>query len=499
MKPTGLVIACLAAILVAPALAGADEVDDLVAKLKPPARFQGHKPQWSVTKKVFTFQHYNRESPEPFWLIMDADRYVAIMPLEGFHSGTIYVQDFRPGQGPTELKMPTERWHIDTAIGSELRTNNFIPEAFGATDDSYRFEPRPDGTLLLTRAYKGSTAFNRWGHHTKTPVDVDARNTIVLSADPVLGYVVDATYDIWTNPPPKAYEFASAATSGRYGLWPGDATCYRIAIAPPGADGYVGYATNHGATKQHGGDMRCRDGGFVAFLNDLAGWSPTTTVQGAPGPAKLGVCGAHTDHDFVVPWPAAPETRADGLRHFVLRHRLLALPPELTKYVWDNMDLMHRGERKLMLRLGSLEDFEAQPLPIDGRERGMMWGGQLTQETAHSGKQALKFTGACGHGDPQLALKPGARYRIEGWMKVEGPPEAEGFIVGRYYEWTPHNRERIGDPIQTGAVKGGAGWQRVSVDFTTPPWGPFIDTKFTVSAGATGYLDDFKFAIVADK
>lgn len=515
-------VLCVAALAAA---ARGDEVDGLVKQLAPPARFADHKPAWSVKKQVFTFEHYQRQTQEPFWLIMDGDRHVAIMPLEGFHSGTIYVQDFRPGQAPQKLNMPTERWHIDTAIGSELRTNNFIPEAYGATDASYQWKVCNDGTLLLTRQFKGSSKFNRWAHRTKEEVKVDAVNTIVFRVDPVLGYVVDATFDVWTDPPPKTYEYTSAATSGRYGLWPGDAACYRLAITPPGQEGFIGYATNHGASRQHGSNTACRDKGFVSFLNDQTGWSPTWTIDGSD--AKLVVCGAHTDNDFISSWPAKPETREDGLKHFVLRHRMLALPPELTKHVWDNMKLLHQGEKKFMMRLGVREDFEDQPLPIDQRWRGMPWGGEIVEGTARSGNKSLKFTGRCGHGDPQLVLRPNTQYRIEAWMKVvawtaqeraaaeakakadiekqrqkkpdtpafAGLPEPEAYILGCYYEWTPHSNQWIGEPLKSQVLTPSDQWQKVTIDFVTPKWGPFIDVAFH-GVSCTVYLDDFRFGIV---
>jgi len=539
--------ACLAGLAALGAAAGplpADEVDDLVQQLRPPARFAAHQPRWSVRKQVFTFEQCAGPEELPFWLVLDGDRYVAVMPLKGFHSGTVYVRDFRPGEAPTALRMPAERWHIDTSIGSELRTNNFLPEAFGETDASYEWKvqgPR----LVLVRRYQGSTAFNRWAHRTRGPVAVDAVNTVVFHVDPVLGYVVDATFDVWTDPPPKTYEYTSAATSGRYALWPGEATCYRYALTPPGG-GFAGYACNHGATKQHGGDMRCREGGFVACLNDETGWSPTT-VLARGGEARLVVCGAHTDHDFVLAWPPQPETRADGLKRHLVRHRLLALPPELTKYVWNSMTLLHRGERRLMLRFGVPEDFEDQPLPIDGRLRGMPWAGALSADQARSGRQSLFFTGACGHGDPQAALKPATRYRLQAWLKVlplsaeeqqaaeakerarldgrrmrlqdrlarekdaakrtgleaelaaigpfEGLGPAEAWIEGRYYEWSPHSGEWLGEPLRTPAVRPGGDWQQAAVEFTTPKWGPFIQITFYASA-CKAYLDDFAFVEV---
>jgi hypothetical protein len=524
------------AILAAASVCAADEVDQLVKKLDPPARFRGHKPKWSVEKRPVTFEFMDGPKAWPFWFVRDGDRVVAVVPTVGFHTGTIYVQDFRPGHAPKRVPFPTERWHIDTAVGSELRTNNFIPGEYGSTDASYRW--RPDGErLVLVRRYEGTTRFNRWAHRTKSPVRVDATNTIIFRVDPVLGYVVEATYDVWTDPPPRTYEYCSAATSGRYLLWPGEATCFRHAIARAGEEGFVGYACNHGATKRHGRES-CRDGGFVSFLNDQTGWSPTWTIRQG-GDARLVVCGAHTDLDFVMAWPKEPAARADGLKHHVVRHRMLALPPELTKHVWDRMKLLHEGESRLMVRFGVLEDFEAQPLPLTTRLRGMPWSAEVTTRHARSGTKAIVFTGRSGHGDPQIALKPDTHYRIEAWVKVvdwtseqrkaaedalraktdkarqaaerdkargrkprpvsefKPPGKAEAYVLGRYYQWSPHSREWIGEPVKTNVVGPADGWQKLRVDFTTPKWGPFIDLAFH-AVNCTVYLDDLQFTIVKD-
>lgn len=501
--------------LLAAGACAADEVDELVAGLRPPERFKDHKPDWSVSKDEVPFEFMDGPQAWPFWFVKDGGCIVAIIPTVGFHAGTVYVQDFRPGRAPKKIKFPSERWHIDTSIGSELRTNNFIPGKEGATDATYDWKVAAE-TLTLVRRYKGTTKFNRWAHRTKSPVRVDAANTIVFRVDPVLGYVVEATFDTWTDPPPKRYEYVSAATSGRYLLWPGEATCFRHAITPPGGEGCVGYACNHGATRKHGGGA-CRDGGFVSFLNDETGWSPTTTiVQG--GDARLVICGAHTDLDFVMSWPADPETRADGLKHNVVKHRLLALPPELTKHVWDNMKLLNAGESRLMIRFGAREDFEAQPLPLTTRLRGMPWNAQVTEKLARSGRKSIVFSGHSGHGDPQIALKPNARYKVEAWVKVvdwtsqqrkaaekakargrkpkpvpelEPPGKAEVYISGWFYQWSPHSGQKLAE-LRSNAAGPSGDWQKVAFEFATPKWGPFIQLAFHAD-NCTAYLDDFQF------
>lgn len=514
-------------------LASADEIDDLLAKLKPEPRFKDYKAKWSTKIEEVTFQGKNGPETIKFWFIRDGESVMAIMPLPGFHTGTIYVQDFRPGKAPAKVAFPKERWHIDTAVGTELRTNNFIPEAYGATPESYQW--KVDGEkLVLTREYKGETAFERWAHSTKgKKVKVDSKNTITFLVHPQLGYVVDATYDIWTDQPPGAYEYSSATTSGRYLLFPGQATCYRHAITRPGSKGIIGYACNHGCTKQHGTE-NLRDGGFVSFLNDETGWSPTLTLTKGNGDAKLGVCGAHTDLDYVLQWPRDAEVK-DGLKHNgVVRLRMHALPPELTKYAWDNMELLHKGETKLMIQMGVLEDFENQPLDISGRLRGMLWNATVSEKFAHSGKKSITFTGVAGHGDPQIALKPDTKYVCEAWLRVvdftdeerkaadeaqraaiekaKAAAEAaakrgkkpgaipefkpagasEAWISGWTYEWSPHV-DKPAETCKSNVVKASEQWQKVSFELTTPNWGPFIQLSFHAQ-NCTVYLDDFKFA-----
>ncbi len=531
------------AVLAAGALAPADEVDELVRKLQPPARFEDHPPDWSVKKEQVTFEFMDGPKTWDFWFIRDGEGVVAIMPTTGFHGGTVYVQNFRPGQAPKEVPFPTERWHIDTAVGAEIRTNNFIPSKYGETDESYDWKVG-EKTLTLTRRYKGETAFKRWAHNTRgKKVKVDARNTIVFKVDPQRGYVVEATYDIWTDKPPKRYEYSSAAIGGRYQLWPGQATCYRHAVTRKGDGGIVGYACNHGVTKQHARES-CREGGFVSFLNDKTGWSPTLALVDG-GDARLVVCGAHTDLDFVLSWPENPKTRDDGLKHngrVVLR--LAALPPKVTKHVWENQEILHKGEHRLMIRLGQLEDFEDQPLELTTRQRGMPWNknAEVGEKYAHSGNKSIVFTGRSGHGDPQIALEPSTKYRVEAWMKLVPYTEEQkkaveqarrekidraraekakkrgkkprpvpefvplergtGWISGWTYQWTPHSNkpvERYKSNVVQAPPMGRepSEWTKVSFEFTTPKWGPFIQIDFHAK-DCTAYLDDFKFAPVED-
>ncbi len=397
----------------------ADEFDALVEKIDPPARFADHKPQFSVDRREFTFQHYQKKITWAFYVVMDHDRHVALIPEQGFHAGTIYVQDFRPTHAPKQLDMPTERWHIDTARGCELQTQAYMPDDFGQTAASFRFDVSKDKSrLTMVRHFKGTATYNRWAHRDKQPQRVDATNTFVFRVDPVLGYVIDGTYDIKAERFPKRYQFTSVAQSGRYSVWPGEETCFRNICTPIGEEGYKGYYMNQPSIIR--GRLSCRDGGFAGYLNDETGWSFITTVDG--GNAPIGVCNAHADLDLTTVIPKDLQADSDGLKHWVQKHRALAAPPEVTKYLWDSMQVLFEGQRRMEIRLGKVEDFEDQPLPMTTRERGLAFTGNdppLSDGIARSGEKALIVNGHLWPNIPQVNLQPGVKYHMEAWVKVE--------------------------------------------------------------------------------
>jgi hypothetical protein len=508
-----------------------DEVSDLVDKLKPAARFAKHKAQFSVARESHAFEQLQGPQTWDFWVIKDADRYVAVVPLQGFHSGTIYMQAFQPGLAPKKLSLPTERWHIDTAVGTELQTFAFIPNPDCEQEKTFEFKTG-DGTLTMVRRYAGTTTFNRWEHRDKQPQRVDVTNTFLFRCDPVLGYVVEATYDVKAERFPAQYQFTSHAQSGRYALWPGEATCFRNVVTPIGQEGYAGYYMNLPSISA--GRLSCRNRGFAGFLNDQTGWSTVTTCVG--GDAPIGVCNAHADLDLATIIPKDLAAGEDGLKRWVQHHRLLALPPELTKHVWDSMDVMFRDRKKLQVRLGRLEDFDDQPLSLTTRDRGLAWTSEdpaLSTAHARSGKQSLVVRGGVWPNIPQIALKPNRKYRVEAWYKVDPvtdeqlkaleekardnlakenekrakknqPPRefagigaVEAFIKADLYEWTPHANKWEVEQRTTSAKPGVDGWQKVSLEFTTPKWGPFVNIVF-VANNCTAYLDDFQFVEVAE-
>ena len=536
----------LAAALVPAAMAepaaARDDVAFLLEKTQPPARFKDHRPKFSIQEKIIRFVDVDGPVDVSHWFILDHGKVIAFMPRDLFHAGCLYMLDFRPGQGYAsidEVPFPRERWHIDTTIGAQLRTNAWIPTKLNTDPSTYDWKVDGD-KVVLTRRFKGQGEFNEWTHRTKQPYEIDTTNILTLSVHPQLGYVVDTAYDTWTDEPVNRFEYASAAMSGRHTTWAEDQTCYRMAISSGGKpDGFHGYATNMGCTKQHVDGGKCRDGGIVAFLNDKTGWSTAYTNE-TGATSTLVVCRPHTDHDFTIPLKGLARETKGNLKRYVVRHRMLALTPEMTKFVWDTMDLLHADERKIMIRVGRLDDFEDQPLKLDTRQRGhTITNGEVTSEEAFSGKNSLKFTGQFGLEEPTLAVRPGVTYRLEcrmlykPWSKEDieqknaalkadweqrverakkdnekrlasgkearplptlrqiGEPGAD--MTCRYFRWHMDN-EYFGDLMKKQPSRPGE-WQHLVIEFKAPAWGPALDIRFHAE-GCDAYVDDFRLAPV---
>jgi hypothetical protein len=525
--------------------AGADEVGDLIKELKVPARFAGHKAQFSVEQREFTFEQMNGPEKQNFWIIKDGSRYVAVVPFTGFHGGTIYLLTHDPAAAPTELKMPTERWHIDTAIGNSLRTDAMLPTKDWGKGDVSEWKVG-EGTLTLVRKFNGVASPDKWEDSKRKDVKIDTTNTFVLRVDPVLGYVVDATWDTANNPAPGNHQYCSLMPAGLSDPWPGREPGQRVVTCPNGKPGYVGHYENHAAIGMSGGSFGgqgCRPGGFAAYLNETTGWSPMLALLA--GTARYSICNVHADLDFIVPWPKELAADAEGMKRYQVAMRWGWLPPEITKHVWEKMEVMFQEGRTLIISVGTVEDFEQEPSSLACGKRGMTFTGggasiPIVEGDAHSGKKALQVRGLVWPNLPQLVLKPNTKYRLSAWIKVlpatdeqkaalkaewpkkvEGmrkahekkmaklkkdgkeaevtefkepayvePGPAEGYITGNYYEWTPHSNTWALEQA-TNHVKEGEGWKEAVLEFTTPKWGPFIDPRFISTNGGTALVDDF--------
>lgn len=527
MRSIFIAVACL---MSAGAVHALDELDTLAQDLRPPARFADHRPRFEISEQSFTFNQVKGPETATWRVVRDAGRVVALITTGGIH-----LLGNRPDACPEQLRVPTGRWHIDTFLGAIIPTGSFIPgAAWREADPGYRDEltGAGTGTLTLVRRYAGERPEKRRrkGQPEETFTQRNrTTNTFVLRLDPVHGYTVDATYDTALSHPPASHQFANLMCQGTYALWPGQQTSQRTVITRVGVPGFQGYAHNMLAFDRcDEGDVRIRDGGFGAYLDRTSGWSWAMTLAG--GDARMVICNAHADIDFVVPWPT-DRPDADGLHRLVVRHSLIALPPELTAHLWERMELRFADQQMVVLRIGAVEDFEGQPFGVGEAVPGLVHttGMELSRAHARSGGQSLVVRGTVWPNIPQIALEPSSRYRLEGWFRLadwtpeereaarerhaqerqrrlakgEEAPEwsepghAEAWLSGNLYEWSPHSNRWLVEQRTTVATGSTAEWQRVRLEFETPLHDPFIDIRLHCAHG-TAWLDDFALIRLGD-
>lgn len=513
---------CVAALMV-PALGHADEVDDLVKQLNPPARFKDYKANFHAEKRTFVFNQVSGPETKEWWVVMDGDKYVAL-----HRSGDFNLFALTPEFAKTKLDMPTGRYHLDNQLGPMLNTNQFLKPvklhgSIQLTEAGGSIDEWVGGGQSITFVRTMDTAVQKTKHR------------FVFTVDPVLGYRIDAQYNVrFKEMPTEAYWPSATFCPGCFPAWPKDRLYDRTVHCPPGS-GYRGWANNLLCMDRCDGDKvstAWRDGGFIAYLNPRTGWSVCRTrADGGGDTPSLNVCNAHNDFHVRLPFPKELPKDANGWYEFKPVHRLLALPPELTKHVWDKVELIQKGVKDVFLYLGEPCNFDDQPRELTDPVRGLCWtsgGPSVTTEAARSGKQSLLLKGTSWPNLPEVECDPDSRYRLEAWFKVvplsddekaaakkkdeekraaltkTGKPlpaeidwagaKAEAYITAHMFEWTPHANKWLVRQETTRAGGDKADWQHVVLEFDTPRWDPKINIVLEVRNAAKAYLDDFCLA-----
>lgn len=504
-----------------------DEIDALERAVAPPARFAAHAPAFTVELRRFTFAHAGGRQEVVQWqVVRDGARVVALL-----RSGDLQLLAATPERAPTAIALPTERYHLDNLLGPSLTTHQGVgrvwthgaiyDQAAGAGDAQEAWEG--DGRSL-TLVRRRATDAQRIEHR------------FTLTCDPVYGYRVDADYAIAMAAAPDAKTvFVSGTFSpGNYVPWADAAIYARTVFTPADAPVWRGWGNNLIAMDRCDEDrarFAWRDDGFIAYLVPGGdGWNPVRTRRDGFGAPSMRVCNAHDDFHISLRYPAV-EPDAEGWRRWRLHHRLMWLPPEMGRRVWDGMEVILRGQRGLVIALGATEDFEAQPKPLDEPQRGLVWTANappLRDGAGRDGSRALEIRGRQWPNLPQVSLRPGVTYRIEGWYRVrpytpaelaeaqaadarererlaragKPPPPAidwealrpRAWIEADQYEWSPYASPMLVRERTSEAVAGD--WQRVALDVVAPDWGPFLNIAF-VCADGVALLDDLRIAPVA--
>ena len=211
------------------------------------------------------------------------------------------------------------------------------------------------------------------------------------------------------------------------------------------------------------------------------------------------------------------------------------------------MKLISVGLNAVACRIGTTEDFETQPVPLTEPVRGLAWTThppEVTTTDAHSGKKALVLRGEYGVNDPrvhiepdipQIPLRPKAKYLLEAWFRVENMTDAERadyldaykkmaadlarknkartergeeeleipkylapkphgqvYMTAHLYETSPKGRRWLLPQKTTAASGYKTAWQKVSLEFTTPAWDPYVFISVVCDSGSA-IMDDFTF------
>ena len=525
---TRLIVCCAAAsALVCAAPAGADEIDDLVKKLSPPARFRDYRANFRAERRTFTFNHVQGPVQRDWWLVRDGEKYVAL-----HRGGDFNLLALTPELAKTTLAMPTGRYHLDNQLGPTLCTHQFLKpvKTHGAIYSDV--PPGPEDawvgggkTLTFVRSFKtaGQATTSRF----------------TFSVDPVLGYRIDGLYDVrFKDMPVKQTWVGPTFCPGCHPPWPANRIYNRTVHCPGfGQSGYRGWANNLLCMDRCDGDRKknsWRDGGFIAHLTAQTGWSACRTRVDGGGDVSMPVCNAHNDFHVHILLPGELPKDETGRYRFQALHRLLALPPELTQHIWDNMDLFGTGGTGVFISVGEVEGFEDQPKSLAEPERGLTWtsgGPNVSTDEAYSGRKSLLLTGTSWPNLPEVCCLPESKYRVEAYFKVvpwtaeetaaarkkdearreqmkkRGRPlppevdwdnlEAQAYITAHFYEWSPHSGKWLVRQETTRATGAKKDWQRVVLQFDTPKWDPKVNIVFQVHNGKA-YLDDFSLLAVRD-
>ena len=552
MVVVGLMLSVLSSTLIAaePATFPRDAIHELSEKVSAPARFADYIPTWSTDEVTKTFQHVSGPKQTVFTRIKDGDGIVAVIPHKEFYDGSIFLQTFVPGNAPKELAWPQGRWHIDTCIGTELRTLGMLPRGLNHSDASY--EVCADGRTLTYRRRFIGTANMPVGENgnarDKPEVEVDLHYTCVFKVDPVHGYTVEAHFSNKTKAPIPSFYASSSAPAGRYDMWPERRTAWATVVKTQGSDELLGWMSNMTAIPNAGGavrKLRAADGGYAAYLHvNPEEFSSCVTTVG--GPSRMVICNAHSDVDFCFDFETEDlKPDVEGWYQRDVYHRLVGLPPEQAAYLGKNFTNVLADNSRVLLGLGAVDDMENQPVSgADPKRNGVRFGAEVSTADARSGSKSLLIDdGRAGISGAQLILQPNTEYKLQAWVKLVAYPEeriaeiieahktktakaqakleklkkknasakaiekAEKRIPkaldeealrkphvsmnAAFYEWTPHNPER--QARFTAESQASNDWQLLEITFTTPAWDPFLDLTF-IARGAQVYLDDFNLS-----
>jgi hypothetical protein len=317
-------------------------------------------------------------------------------------------------------------------------------------------------------------------------------HAFMLRFDPVLGYVLDCTYDL-RMARPQRFEYANMLAAGlsesrdnrkRYQkcIWArrDGSLCYlyqnplaRIELAGPAW-----------------ADMP--DGGFVGWVAERE-MNPFIEVIRST-PSTFETCRLWYDHHI---FGKAPERRSeDGYYHITAEYRLLSLPLPVAKELEDAARRMLptgllKGARMGFLQ-GVVNDFET-PIPEGALYNGCAWNSaaRLDTRVGYSGSRSLRVCGG------QIAepidagtavfLESGKRYRFSAWVRTRGVTGKGAYLRLKEVFW---HWEDVRAMHQSKRLRGDKDWTRLEFTFEPVPNDPIAVPGLVVDGPGTAWFDD---------
>ena len=366
-----------------------DEIDRLLAEVKPPARFKDYKPNFCM--KEFQFKHwrYDRQPDgtvndkfhvDRRQVVMDGERMVGWWHThEGNPGGAsgAFVLNVNPAYDVSKRADPEHWWHnprygVHTGIDQSLGNwDELSQQVFGGGETigfRCRWVWKPDGKIKGQRG--------------------EALGTSTIRVDAYLGYVLDMVLEYKFKPWPRIGEGRnSQPLSGIGGCmfaqypqnpWP-DEHNYGLCVFTPPLDPehpwisgnrterltpgkrFVIYNWNGASVESTRGYRHnaVRTDGFLGYLRDENGWGFVETLGGDGRMIISAQCPAWAEMGVISLVPEALKPDADGFYRGRVVRRAVGLPPEICDHIVRNAHIRGEKDRSIQVRL-PFEDFEGQ-------------------------------------------------------------------------------------------------------------------------------------------
>jgi hypothetical protein len=481
------------------------EITDLIQHSQIQPRFENYKADFKAEKRAFEFAGSEGIYVDSIMVITDHDKYVSLY----FQTEKPYLDVFasNPYAAPTHLEMPV-RHHNATLLGTRLTTSVWY-DKWGISGDIHDVNISDGGetlTIVESQKWRPDGQYGREG---------ESVYEIEFNVHPYFGYAVTFQCSLVTNDSLTNHvEFMNFMPPDVVNPWPGQNQFPFTIYASTTPKAYHGYANNLYAGNlsdenktDWGKGIEIRNGGFIAML-EADKPSPALFRKGDLRFVQR-TCDAWLDqHNHIL----LPSRDSDGFFRMNPEFLFVYLPSEISNYLLDKVIIEDfENKEATMIRLGTLEDFENQPIeltePVIGLTRGF-WEKDFVIDTteSYSGKKSLRIDGKSAEElrktqenfirYPQVPLQENSCYRLSARVKTNSL-HTNAWISASTYEWTPYDTSRLS--YQYTNISSDTSWRKIELEFYTPDFDPFVDVRFMVENDGNAWFDDFEFKKLADQ